>query len=511
MQVEYQQDLEHVEILPHEEAVSLYALMKKGDVSARNKLVESCLRLSYKIARKFECCLEEEDRISEASIAVVDAVEVWEPEKGRLTSIVAKYVLNHLKEVAWQQGHNGVYIPLRTLQQIDRVKQGESVEDIVAPMQNMQERRRQDITGAVIASQISSLNVKSNDDDEYSLQPFAREEKNPDIPDICIADIEILFTKKKDSIKAQDRDIFRRLYGFNKPSQTINKIAEVLHITIGEVRKSLKNTNHQLQQRKKCKVCEEIFKPSFPFTIYCSKECRDEAEYRKKRKKFKQRKCEYCGKDFAPTKGNHIFCSLSCSRSKELMRKKASSRKRNKMCKICGKPFNPIAVSSPVYCSKYCRSIRNKKILTPVKCQHCDKDFVPSRSNQIFCSEKCNRAKTNLDKRTQRQQRKIQHECKICGKKFYQISSSHIYCSQNCVTIARREKKQIVRAKQQIVVIKKCDYCGDNFVPSRSSRQIFCSKKCSRNYWNENKKAERLKRAKKHAETNDSRRLTIAV
>ena len=85
--------------LTNEQRYSFYSRMKDGDTSARDELVHSCLPLVIKIAENFSFNnkhIDLEDFIQEGNIALVRAVDSWNPEIGSLTNLVHNAVTNAL-------------------------------------------------------------------------------------------------------------------------------------------------------------------------------------------------------------------------------------------------------------------------------------------------------------------------------------------------------------------------------------------------------------------------------
>ncbi len=75
--------------------------------------------------------------------------------------------------------------------------------------------------------------------------------------------------------------------------------------------------------------------------------------------------------------------------------------------------------------------------------------------------------------------------CPVCGKTFDAVKGQH-YCSIECRKQARQERRSVVPAR-------KCEWCGKEFVPIRSTRR-FCSPGCiqAARYWGSPEKAQRI-------------------
>ena len=74
-------------------------------------------------------------------------------------------------------------------------------------------------------------------------------------------------------------------------------------------------------------------------------------------------------------------------------------------------------------------------------CIFCNKEFIPKRKSQKYCSDTC-RYKAKYEKRCQREDIKHLNEpriCPLCGKEFTSHSPGQKYCD-DCIPIAKRAK-----------------------------------------------------------------------
>ncbi len=79
--------------LSHEEQVALNEA-KTTDPDARHRLILSILPWAIKLAHKYRHTEPLEERISYAMLGVCKAVDVWEPERGKLTTIATCCIHN---------------------------------------------------------------------------------------------------------------------------------------------------------------------------------------------------------------------------------------------------------------------------------------------------------------------------------------------------------------------------------------------------------------------------------
>jgi len=280
----YWVDLRRIRLLSKEEQLELRVRMKNGDITARNKLVETCLRFSYAQALKFVGCgLELSDLTSEANIATTYAVEDWDPKISGLLAVVGKYIDSHLKKCFWKQGHNGVFVPLCTLEQVARLDK-ESIEDIVGSTRppGWIKRRKQEILNAASVSRISPIAAI-----DYCEPQTERFRSYP----IDWNNLDII---------PEGKDIFDRWYGLNGySSYTIREISKDTGVCIPTIKKvllqiaahcglsgqSMKNPcirAFKTQHQKVCPECKAAFPTPYKDKIYCSMRCKRKACHRKK-------------------------------------------------------------------------------------------------------------------------------------------------------------------------------------------------------------------------------------
>lgn len=79
----YLKEVAKIKMITPEEEVELAAKIKKGDIEARNRLVEANLRFGISIAKQYQGRgLPLEDLINEATLGMLHAAEKFEPERG---------------------------------------------------------------------------------------------------------------------------------------------------------------------------------------------------------------------------------------------------------------------------------------------------------------------------------------------------------------------------------------------------------------------------------------------
>jgi len=113
--------LKRSSILTREQEIALFARIKKGDKSARDKLIRANLGLVIWIAQK--CHFKNfalEDRIQEGFLGLMKAIEKFDPERGYKFSTYAHWWIRQAIIRAGQKGM--IYCPVNLTVKVNRLK-----------------------------------------------------------------------------------------------------------------------------------------------------------------------------------------------------------------------------------------------------------------------------------------------------------------------------------------------------------------------------------------------------
>ena len=107
-------------LLTAEEEVELGRLVLKGDEKARNRMIESNLRLVIKIARKYiRRGLEFADLIEEGNLGLMHAVEKFDPEMGfRFSTYATWWIRQTIERAIMNQGRT-IRLPVYVMKEIN--------------------------------------------------------------------------------------------------------------------------------------------------------------------------------------------------------------------------------------------------------------------------------------------------------------------------------------------------------------------------------------------------------
>ncbi len=116
----YLRELGYKSLLTAAEEVELARLVQKNDVAARNRMIESNLRLVVKIARHYlNRGLPFLDLIEEGNIGLMTAVEKFDPERGFRFSTYATWWIRQTIERAIMNQSRTVRLPIHVIKEMN--------------------------------------------------------------------------------------------------------------------------------------------------------------------------------------------------------------------------------------------------------------------------------------------------------------------------------------------------------------------------------------------------------
>ena len=119
----YLKDIKKLPLLTPEEEIYLAKRIKKGDKAARQKMIQSNLRLVINIAKKYSYLgVSMMDLIEEGNLGLMKAVEKFNPKKGyRFSTYAAWWIRQYISRAIANQGKT-VRIPVYVIEMMMRFK-----------------------------------------------------------------------------------------------------------------------------------------------------------------------------------------------------------------------------------------------------------------------------------------------------------------------------------------------------------------------------------------------------
>lgn len=256
----YMREMGAIPMLSFEEEKHYAELAAQGDQNAKNKLVESNLRLVVSLAKHYQGCgLSFQDLIQEGNIGLIKAVEKFDVSKGFRFSTYASWWIKQAISRALADQSRTIRVPVHIVENISKVKKAErelmpklgrepSVEDIAVAL-NMPVEDVKDIK--TYMQDTTSLDIQVGDEDDGTTIGSFIEDTN------FISPIDSMMEKADqetinavlDTLSSREADILRSRFGIGtgKP-MTLEEIGQVYDLSRERIRqleaKALRKLRH---------------------------------------------------------------------------------------------------------------------------------------------------------------------------------------------------------------------------------------------------------------------------
>lgn len=243
----YMHEIGFKPLLSADEEISFAKLVQKGDSIAKNRMIESNLRLVVKIARRYiGSGMDLLDLIEEGNLGLIRAVEKFDPDMGYRFSTYATWWIRHMIERAIMNQGRTVRIPVHIGKEI----QGYRRKTRVLEQQLDHAPTSAEVTKAIqksseeiqrlmnLSKNIVSLDAPISDDDTTAFSDTMVDNNNINPEQSMVEDNIIkLVDRWLGSLNDLQREVISRRFGLRGYERsTLEEISKVMEINREKVR-----------------------------------------------------------------------------------------------------------------------------------------------------------------------------------------------------------------------------------------------------------------------------------
>ena len=243
----YLKEIEVSPLLTAEEEVYYSRLSLKGDTKARDKMIESNLRLVVKIARRYmNRGLALLDLIEEGNLGLIRAVEKFDPERGFRFSTYATWWIRQTIERGLMNQTRTIRLPIHVIKELNtylraarKLTQELNREATAEDVAQLLEKPVKDVVKMFrLADRVSSVDIPMGGEGDRPLLDIIPDDNNLD-PSTILQDESVIdhLDKWLDELDEKQRDVVVRRFGLrNYPRGTLEEVGLELGVTRERVR-----------------------------------------------------------------------------------------------------------------------------------------------------------------------------------------------------------------------------------------------------------------------------------
>jgi RNA polymerase nonessential primary-like sigma factor len=259
----YLSEIGYSPLLSADEEIYYGALARKGDDNARNKMIESNLRLVVKIARRYyNRGMGFLDLINEGNMGLMHAVEKYDPEKGFRFSTYATWWIRQNIERAIMNQTRMIRLPVHAIKELNiyltagkeltkQLEREPTADEIAEYLDKPVEQVKMSLLNT---NDVFSSDVEISDEGTKRLiDTVAGDAMDNPVEQIAAEDLDNSLSQCLHELEERERIVICKRFGIGQERETLEQVGDAVGITRERVRQvqmsALKKLRRVLESR----------------------------------------------------------------------------------------------------------------------------------------------------------------------------------------------------------------------------------------------------------------------